>query len=1186
MKKFICIFLSFAVLFSSGIFLFACATAQNVEEISAEEFATEVSGMIKASADSVGLPGNENNFNDSEDEFKTARLIVKSRFRIDTYDAISVICGFDDLWVLQYSSSEKAQEAYNNYFQNSKIEFVEIDKEVKAVFSESQSESFSLINKSSEKQHLSWGPEYIGADLLNQNIQYKQMETYDTIVAVVDTGVDPDHPFLKGRVLPTRINTSTSGTRNDSMDDNGHGTQIAGVIADTTLENVFIQPYKVLDKYGVGTLISLAAGINCAVEDKVDVINISAGFLEESEVLKNAIDNAEINDIIVVGASGNDGTTQKYYPASYDNVLKVTAINKNGIVMNFSTYDNGVDFAAPGYEITTTTLNGEYVKTRGTSIASPFVAAIAATIISFRENASREEIIEILKNTCIKVNEHNSELKYGNGIIRAPEQPDKSKLKEVVETPYFSHKTSFSQTELDIEIFCDTPGAKIYYTTDRSVPIISNPNAILYDGTPIHASQTVVLTAAAYCDGMYRSAISTFASIIAPYLTEDTLIISPDGTLTSYSGTATSFTIPEKVNGIEVKAIGESVFADKNVTEVVLPKTVTRIDNYAFNNCTQLKTIFGSNVTVVGDYSFNNCEWLKNILLLSNLTSIGKYSFCNAGKKQNLFTGNTFTLDLSKLTTIPEGAFKGSAISAVESENVKSITSSSFSGCDQLVSVKFDKLLNIPVECFKECVSLTEVEIKELSYISAAAFKDCKNLLIASFPDVRNVFSNAFENCVSLTEIGLPSAKIVYSNAFIGCTDLKILNLPEMESFEDEIYTLTNPQIYFPANLERFYAPKLKETVRGMFRLAPDIEIIGLNGAEKIAVNTFENCNNVYSLNIESVKNLEYGVFNRCSITFIDARNLVTTADMPDNSGILLSNNFVESTNNAQNLTVYGTKNTFVERYANLKGYTFVEIPLIYSDIPEFITENSETVYILAAGFDLTYQWYWNTKPETSGGTAIEGATTQSYTFTNRDSAPYYYCEITQNDLGTITKITTNIITKDTVPADYTAYNEAVNKANSIDRDLYTGFAELDSLLNEDVSGRYSCEQEIVDAQTQAILDAIDSLELKIIKSIDLYVYNNNLTFLETERIISVIQPNDTEYKDYEWISDNEDVILVSSNGRVRCIGEGSATVILRIENIDGSFTEGSIIFECNFGFWERIAAFLLKDFFKLIYRS
>ncbi|MBE6820577.1 MAG: hypothetical protein E7516_05955 [Ruminococcaceae bacterium] len=1182
MKKLLCIVMSLIAVATSALSFLSYAVATDIDEISAEEFAKEISAMVNASAMSEGAFGSE--YGAGTDEFKTSRLIVKSKYRIDTMDTISVICGYDDLWVLQFKSPDDARNAYNRYVKDNKIDYVEIDKEICALFSDAMSSDAIIYSDEEEHSYLSWGPEYIGIDKLNNNISISNTEISNTIVAVIDTGVDPDHPFFKGRVLPTRINTSTSGIRNNSMDDNGHGTQVAGVIIDSTMDNVFVQPYKVLDSHGAGTIISLAAGINCALEDGVDVINISVGFEEDSAVLKNAIDNAEINNIPVIAASGNDGTTNKFYPASYDNVLKITAINQSGIVTNFSTYDNGVDFAAPGFEITTTNLGGGYIKTRGTSVAAPFVTAVAAAIHSYRPDALREEIIDIIENACVQISEHNSSIKYGRGIIRAPEHPANVKLKDIAETPYFSHQTALSQTELDIEIFCDTPGAKIYYTTDRSIPVIGGKNVILYDGKPIHASQTVIITAVAYCDGMYRSSISSFATIIAPYAKENELSVSSDGTLTAYSGKASSFTVPQYANGTEIKKIGDAVFENTNITEVILPDSVTEIGNSAFRNCTELKTVFGRNVSVVGEYAFYNCDWLKNALFLSDLESIGEFSFYNAGNRQNIFTGSTFTLNLSKLKNIPDGAFSKSAISFVELGNLISIGSTSFRDCNQLVNIRIDYLSNMPDGCFKGCSSLTDVDISGLAYIPSGAFSCCESLIIASFADVKYVFSNAFESCVSLSEISLPQAKTVYSNAFNGCDSLSVLNLPEMTAFEDNVYTQYGSKIYLPSNLERFYAPKLIKTVSQMFETAPDIYIIGLNGAENIAVNTFKGCHNIYSLNIENITHLTSGVFNDCTIEFIDARSLVTTDDMPDNSGILLSNNFIESTDKGENMTIYGTKNTFVERYANLKGYSFIEIPLVYSEIPEYVTENSETVYILAAGFDLTYQWYWNTVPETSGGTPIDGATTPSYTFTSADSAPYYYCKITQNDLGTINEITTNIITKDTVPADYTEYNKAVEKALAVDRSLYTDLTELDAALSEDVSGRYSCEQDIVDRQTKVILDALEKLKPKVVETINLYASNVNLRFLEAERIITVFNPVDALYFNAQWKSDNENVILVSSSGYARCIGDGTATVHLTVENVDGTFTEGEIVFECKLNFWEKIAAFLIRDIIKAFY--
>ena len=1183
MKKLLCIIMSLIAVASSALSFFSYAIATDFDKISAKDFAEEIGGMLNAYAKTEGAFGSK--YVTQFDKFKTARLIIKSRFKIDTMNATSVICGYNDLWVLQFDTPLDAQNAYNSYISDKRIEYIEIDKEICALLSDTTSSPNPITySENDDKTYLSWGPEYIGIDKLNNNITISNTEITDTVVAVIDTGVDPDHPFFENRVLPTRINTSTSGIRNNSMDDNGHGTQVAGVIIDSTLDNIYIQPYKVLDSHGLGTVISLAAGINCAVEDGVDIINISVGFEEDSEILKNAINNAEINDIPVVAASGNDGTTNKIYPASYDNVIKVTAINQSGIVTNFSTYDNGVDFAAPGFEITTTNCDGGFINTRGTSVAAPFVTAIAATIHSYRPNALREEIIEIMENTCVQISEHNSAIKYGKGIVRAPEQPDNFKSKDVVKTPYFSHKTAFSQTEIDIEIFCDTPDAQIYYTTDRSIPIIGGENVILYDGKPIHASQTIAITAVAYCDGMYRSAISSFATIIAPYASENELSVSSDGTLTEYNGNALSFTIPQYANGTEIKKIGAGVFENSNVTEVILPDSVSEIGNSAFKNCIQLKTVFGRNVTVVDEYAFYNCDWIKNILLLSDLESIGKFSFFNVGNRQNAFAGTTFTLKLSKLKNIPDGAFSKSVISYLELGNLSSIGATSFRDCNQLVNVYIDYLSNMPDGCFKGCASLTNVDIKGLGYIPSGAFSCCENLVVVSFSDVKYVFSNAFESCISLSEISLPMAKTVYSNAFNGCESLSVLNLPEMTAFEDNIYTQPGSKIYLPSNLERFYAPKLLKTVPDMFASVPNIYIIGLNGAESIATDTFKSCHNIYSLNIENINHISAGVFNDCTIEFIDARNVITTDDMPDNSGILLSNNFIESTDKGENMTVYGTKNTFVERYAKLKGYNFIEIPLVYSEVPEYVTENSETVYILAAGFDLSYQWFWNTVPETSGGTAIEGATTPSYTFTSSDTAPFYYCKITQNDLGVINEITTNIITKDTVPADYSEYNKAVEKALAIDRTLYLDLNKLDSALDEDVSGRYSCEQDIVDKQTKAILDAINNLKPKIIETINLYASSTNLRLFEAERIITVFQPADAIHYNTQWKSDNENVILVSSSGYARCIGDGTATVYITVENIDGSLTEGEIVFECKLNFWEKVAAFILRNIVKIFY--
>lgn len=1181
MKKIISLILTVSIVGISFVFGFA-EYDFNKNDITAERFAADVSNLISSSDVADGIPGEI----ETDSKFSTARLVVKSKKEINHMDAVSYVNGYDDLWVLQYSSPQKAEIAYNYYSANKDVEYVEADRKLNGLLTSSANNTFPVSENDIEKTYLSWGPEHIGIDKFNSSLIRNNIALSDVIVAVIDTGVDPDHSYLKGRVLPTKINTSASGIRNNSMDDNGHGTQVAGVIIDSTLDNVYVQPYKVLDNHGDGTVLTLAAGINCAVDDKVDVINISLGFKEESDVLKNAIDNAEQNDILVVSAAGNDGTNEKYYPASYESVVKVTAVNTSNIIANFSTYGNGVDFAAPGVTIKTTSINNETFSTKGTSVATPFVSAVAATIKATTPDASAEDIYQIMVDNCFAVNEHNASEKYGHGVISLPENYIGNN-KEKVKTPYFSHKTAFSFEELDIEIFCDTPDAVIYYTTDRSTPSKTNPNAKIYDGTPIHASQTIIITAVAYFDGMYRSGVASFATIVAPYADEKNIVIDSDGTLLSYKGSAKSFSVPETVNGITVKSIGESAFENSDITEIILPDSVESIKDSAFRNCPELKTIYAKNVKTIGNNAFYNCTWIKNMMLLGPLTSIGEYSFYNTGSKQNAFIGSTFTLNLKQLTAIPDGTFSGSAIAELNLGEIKTIGKNAFLNCNQLVNVSFDYLMNMPDGCFRGCESLVFVGISGLSYIPISAFNSCENLVYAMFPDVKFVSSNAFENCVSLMSVSLPKATLVSSNAFSGCSKLTVLYLPAMTEFESTIYEQRNITPKFPRNLSSFIAPNLKKTVSKMFISCPGISTILLNNTTTLAPETFKGCHSIYYLNIESVEHINNNdVFSDCTISFIDSRSLVTTADMPDNSGILLSNNFIESTDTASNLTIYGTKGTFVERYAKLKGYGFREIPYLFADTPEFITDNSETVYVLAIGFDLTYQWYWNTVKSTEGGTPIEGANTSSYTFTKEDDAPYYYCEITQNDLGILTKITTNIITKDTVPADYSAYNKAVETAKAIDRNKYTNLKALDIALDENISGLYSCQQHIVDAQTQAIYNAIDSLIYKTVKSIRLFASETELGLFEGIRIITLINPIDSPYKDVEWTSDNEKVILVSDSGYVRCVGDGTATVYCKVRNIDGTYTEGSITFESDLNFIDRIIAFLLRPILTSIYTN
>lgn len=1197
MKRSLCILLS--VLFTASVFY--CAginfSAAQAETVSAYEFADSLGKMLDMSSNSndSGSYFNYLEFQDEDPDFETCRIIVKSSKTLDISGAVNYVNGYNDLWIIQYDSPGKAKQEYEKFSALSYVEYAEPDRYVKLAEADegepvllgSENNGGPLTMDTSDanqkKEYISWGPASIEIDRFNNELLEKTDTLNDVRVAVIDSGVDYNHEFLKGRVIPTNINTSGSGTRNSSMDDYGHGTQVAGVIADATLDNVKIVPYKVLNRSGQGTLISVAAGINCAVNDDVDIINISLGFYESSDVLKEAVENALANDIIVIAAAGNDATNEPYYPSSYDGVLRIAASNRNNVIANFSNYGPDIDFAAPGVRIVTTNIGGGFVTIDGTSFAAPLVSGLCASFYSFESGASSEEIIYVLNIYAVSTGGSEAAEAMGNGIVHAPELTDAASYQKAA-TPVFREinnnvniiDNQVYYDDIDLTISCETPGAEIYYTTDKSIPSRTNHASIKYDGTPIHISESCNIYAVAYANGYYRSAVASFISIIAKIAPESDVEIDENGIVTAYHGSQTSLTLPKTVNSVTVTGIGDSVFKNKNIKEIVLPRTVKSIGNEAFGGCPKLERVVGTGVTQVGESAFDNCVNVYRITL-GNLESIGKYAFRNTGSSAFDIYSKTFSLSLMNLSSVPEGAFSGSALSQAEFGILSSIGVNSFSDCDALVNLYIKKLGNMPSGAFRGCISLRNVYIGGLIYVPVSAFNTCVNLYHAEFPDAEYVYSNAFENCVSLENVELPKALTVYSNAFNGCDSLIILELPSMTSFESSIYLSPDSFPLFPKNLTYFSAPKLERTVRNMFITSPDITYVILNSANEIEPGTFNGCQKLFYVDLQNVTELKANSMSGCAISFIDLRNLVKADDLPDNSGVMLSNKFLEASDSSENLTVYGTPSTFVQRYAQYKGYDFVSLPVITNEIPGYITSESEMIYVSAVGFNLEYQWYENTESSTETGTPIEGATQASYTFTQNDTAPFFYCVITQTDFEVESVVKTPIIVKDTTPADYSAYNEAVERANSIDRSLYKDMTELDEALSKNITGKYSCEQDVVDAQTKAIDDAIANLRLNVAEKVYLFVPNTNLMLFEGTRISIMALPENCIYDDVKWESDNRKAFVINDQGYVRCVGSGSAIITATVLNPDGTTISRTMEFEHKLSFFGEVISFFFR---------
>jgi thermitase len=242
-------------------------------------------------------------------------------------------------------------------------------------------------------------------------------------IAVIDTGVDLNHPDL--------VHSIAKGYNviedNDlPHDDNGHGTHVSGIIASETdnFEGVAgiswfnkIMPVKAMRAEGYGTSFDIARGIIWAVDNGADVINMSLGNYQPSEVLKEAIDYAYKKNVVLVAAAGNDSTNQPSYPAAFPEVLCVTAVDWNGNIAQFSNYGEHVDVAAPGVDIASTYLDKQYAALSGTSMASPHVAALAGLIRSINPKLKNTEVMDIIRRSTIDLGEEGKDQYYGNGLI-------------------------------------------------------------------------------------------------------------------------------------------------------------------------------------------------------------------------------------------------------------------------------------------------------------------------------------------------------------------------------------------------------------------------------------------------------------------------------------------------------------------------------------------------------------------------------------------------------------------------------------------------------------------------------------------------------------------------------------------------------------------------------------------------
>ncbi len=250
----------------------------------------------------------------------------------------------------------------------------------------------------------------------------REMLGQGVCVGVLDSGVNPHESF--GERLLTGHNYIEDADESDTTDTLGHGTGVAGLIVGAnergfigTAPGATLVPLKVTNGKEV-SISAICRAIYGGIDDYgCNVLNLSLGVPEEYESLKDAVDYAAEKGVVIVAASGNDGTSTTYYPAGYDSVIGVGAVERDGTLYSRSSHNGSVCVTAPGVNVRSTGKNGGYKYTTGTSFAVAQVSGAAAVLLGIDPTLTPGQIMELLGKTATDRGVEGYDQYFGYGIL-------------------------------------------------------------------------------------------------------------------------------------------------------------------------------------------------------------------------------------------------------------------------------------------------------------------------------------------------------------------------------------------------------------------------------------------------------------------------------------------------------------------------------------------------------------------------------------------------------------------------------------------------------------------------------------------------------------------------------------------------------------------------------------------------